>query len=218
MWRDLTDDEIKYFKKLVFELKNKIKFHRNIMIISYIVIILILFFTGSFKLKYFFEILEIISINPFMWIFIYIYLKIDDLIKCISIKGYTKCKDVRILDIVPEDSSKSTDWLANIKISDTGEVIERVMCHNGEKIRKMLSEKGLYEEALLIDLKGHREKVKSNDKNSKGKDENQETDELSDFTESMYSSILENNKTNELEIESQKDNLSNYMVYDLTNL
>ena len=66
MWRDLTDEEIKYFKKLEFDLKKKIKFHGIIMIISYIFIMVILFFTGSIKLKYLFEILEILAINPFM--------------------------------------------------------------------------------------------------------------------------------------------------------
>ena len=216
MWRDLADEELKYFKKLEFDLKKKIKFHGIIMIISYIFIMVILFFTGSIKLKYLFEILEILAINPFMWIFMYIYLKISDLINCISIKGYTKCKDVRILDIVPEDSSKSSDLLANIKISDTGEVIERVMCHNGEKIRKIILEKGLYEEALLIDLKGHRDYYKDKNKKSKDKEENDSDDEFSEVSEALYSEITNNKE--DLNKKKKKEDLSNYMVYDLTNL
>lgn len=214
MWRDLTDDEIKYFNKLVIELKGKIRFHGIIMIISYVAILLILLFTGSFKLKYTVEVLEILSINPFMWIFIYIFLRINDLINCLSVKGYTKCKDVRILDIVPEDSSKYTSWLANVKISDTGEVVERLMCHNGEKIRKLISEKGLYEEAILIDLKGHRQEVKNKNKHP-NEEETNDDENLNEFSEAIYSGIIEKDKNNDI---NKKEDISNYMVYDLTNL
>lgn len=196
MWRDLTDEEIKYFKKLVIELKGKIKFHAIIMIISYAVIILMLIATNSIKLKYIFEILEIFAINPFMWIFLYIFFKTEDLIQCISVKGYTKCLDVKILELIPEDSSKSTNWLANIKVSDTGEIKEKIMCHNGAKIKKLISEKGMYEQALLVDLSAKR-------KNKKEENYDEEDNE----------NLMRNN-----ELKIEKEDTSNYMIYDLTNL
>lgn len=208
MWRDLTDDEIKYFKKLAEELRGKIKFHAIVMLISYVAILLVLFLTDSIKLRYLFEIVEILSINPFMWIFIYVFVKINNMIDCISVKGYTKCLDVKILELVPEDSSKSTDWLANVKVIDTGDIKEKIMCHNGAKIRKLISEKGMYEQAIIVDLSSKRKnkKVKTNS--------NTEEDDFNLENNDYYNNI--NNNNNELKVD--KEDTSNYIVYDLTNL
>lgn len=169
MWRDLKEEEIKYLDKVVSELKDKIKFHRIVMLLSYVVIFLMLFFSNSFDIKYIFEIMQIIFINPFMWIYIYIHIKIDNQISCISQKGYTKCMDVKILSIVPEDSSKDTNWFADVKIVESGEIMEKIICYNGATINKLISQKGLYHEAILIDLTSSIKREK-NEKKGKSSD------------------------------------------------
>ncbi len=193
MWRDVNNDEIKYFNKIILELKNKKRFHKNIMIISYIVLILVLILSKSIKFRYLFDILEILSVNPFMWIYIYIHIKLNHISNCLSVKGYTKCIDAKILEMFPEDSSKNSNWYANIKLIDSGEIKEKIPCHNGKEINRMLTKKGLYPEVIVVDLTSKRilEKEKNN-------------------------SLKEDNNTNKgIDFDCKRHD---YLIYDLTNL
>ena len=99
MWRDLREDEIKYLNKVVLDLKSKLKFHGIVVIVSYIFMVLILALTNSIKLEMLFEIIELFAINPFMWIFVYVFVKVNHQIHCLSEIGYTKCADVKILEL-----------------------------------------------------------------------------------------------------------------------
>lgn len=197
MWRDINNDEIKYFNKLILELKKKKRFHRNIMIISYMLLILILILSKSIKVKYVFDLLEILSVNPFMWIYIYIHIKLNHTINCLSVKGYTKCIDAKILEMFPEDSSKSSNWYANIKLIDSGEIKEKIPCHNGRKINRILSKKGLYPEVIVVDLTSKRILEKENKKNNSLKENNNNT---------LNKNINFDSKVHD------------YLIYDLTNL
>lgn len=170
MWRDLKEEEIKYLDKVVVELKDKKKFHRTVMLLSYLAILLMLLFSKSFSYEYIFEIIQIIFMNPFMWIYLYIYIKVEHQINCLSQKGYTKCMDVKILSMIPEDSSKNANWFADVKVVESGDVMEKIVCYNGEKINKLIAKKGLYHEAILIDLTSQLKKEK-NEKKGKSSDE-----------------------------------------------
>lgn len=167
MWRDLRDDEIKYLNKIVDELKRKIKFHGIIMIISYVIMILIFILSNSIKINMLFELVEFLAINPFMWIFVYVVVNINHQISCLSEKGYTKCADVKILELIPEDSSKNTNWFANVKFIENDELREKVPCYNGDKIQKIINQKGLYSQGIMIELTSNRKKDKKDLKEEK---------------------------------------------------
>lgn len=207
MWRDLKDEEIKYLNKLVLKLENKKKFHRKIMIISYIIIVLILILSKSIKIKYLFEILEVLSINPFMWIYTYIHIQVNHTINCLSEKGYTKCIEAKVLEMFPEDSSKNTNWYANIKLIDSGEIKEKIPCYNGTNINKTLSKTGLYPEVLVIDLNS-KKLLKTKDKI-----ENNFNEDIEENIEHKY--YDKSNTNNEAKFDSKTNN---YLIYDLTNI
>ncbi len=160
MWRDLSKDEIKYLNKVVLDLKKQIKIHGIVMLITYLIMFIILFLTKLIKIEYAFEILELCAINPFMWIFVYVYIKLSHTIYCLSEEGYTKCIDVKVLEMIPEDSSKNTNWYANVKTVDTGDMIENVLCYKEKKTKELLSKKGIYPEVLMIDLASKRKREK----------------------------------------------------------
>ena len=167
MWRDLKEDEIKYLDKIVVDLKNRRRFSGIVMIVSYILMVLIIILTGSIKLELLFEILEFLAINPFMWIYVYAAVKINHQIHCLSEIGYTKCADVKILELTPEDSSKDANWFADIKFIENEEIKEKVPCYNGSKINNTINQKGIYSEGILIDLTSNRKKRKKDLKEEK---------------------------------------------------
>jgi len=169
MWRDLRDDEIKYLNKVVVELRKKRKFHGIIMIISYIVMILLFIVSGSIsmELDMLLEVFEFLAINPFMWIYVYIFVKVNHQIYCLTEKGYTKCADVKILELFPEDSSKNTNWYANVKFIENDEIKDKIPCYNGDKIQKIINQKGLYSQGIMIELTPNRKKRKKDLKEDK---------------------------------------------------